>query len=181
MPATGFPDDPRVAAVRNLVARVEGAARGVIALATTAAAVAGIAGVVLWWSTAGHRLDDDARGALVCLLVLGLCLAPAGWLLNVRFALLSLLELPEKLAGVTARRGAQLLGAPPVRAAPTGRLKALRSVREVVRDYGDVVGSWSTVAQLLAPTFWALTVLAVLAVPVLVVVAAVAGLVKTFA
>jgi hypothetical protein len=41
----------------------------------------------------------------------------------------------------------------------------VRSVRGVLRDYGDVVGSWGTVAQLLAPSFWLLTLVALGAVP----------------
>jgi hypothetical protein len=48
----------------------------------------------------------------------------------------------------------------------------------VLRDYGDVAGSWGTVAQLVAPSFWLLTLAAFVAVPVLAVVAAVAALVN---
>ena len=176
--------DPRIATLRAVVGRVEGAALGVIRLATVGAGLGGVAGLVLWWSAAGNRIDDGGEATVVSLLVLALCAAPAGWLLNVRFSLLALLELPEKLTGVTMRRGAQLLGAPPndvsTGGRSTGRLAALRSLRGVLRDYGDVVGSWATVAQLLAPTFWVLTGLALLAVPVLVIGAAVAGLFKAF-
>ncbi len=178
--------DPRLARVVGLVARVEGTAKGVARLATLAAIAGAVGGLVLWGTTTGHRVDDDQEGTVVALLVLVLCLAPAVWLVNVRFSLLALLELPGKLSGVTVKRGTQLLGAPrldlpatgsvPVR--KTGRLATIRSLRGVVRDYGDVVGSWATVAQLLAPTFWALTVLALLAVPVVIALAALAGLVK---
>ncbi|MGI9022944.1 MAG: hypothetical protein ACR2HV_06900 [Acidimicrobiales bacterium] len=60
-------------------------------------------------------------------------------------------------------------------------MTGLRSLRRAVGDYGDVVGSWATVAQLVAPTFWALTALALLAVPVVVALAVLAGLAKALA
>jgi hypothetical protein len=47
----------------------------------------------------------------------------------------------------------------------------------VVQEYGDVAGSWGTVAQLVVPTFWFLTLAALAAVPVLVVAAVIAGVV----
>ncbi|MDQ3896353.1 MAG: hypothetical protein M3326_03710, partial [Actinomycetota bacterium] len=72
-----------------------------------------------------------------------------------------------------ARVRAGSRAAPP----PGGVLAAVRSVRAVVRDYGDVVASWGMVAQLLAPSFWLLTLAALAAVPVLMVVAAVVALV----
>jgi len=53
----------------------------------------------------------------------------------------------------------------------------VRAVRGVMRDYGDVAGSWGTLVQLVAPSFWVLTVAAFAAVPVLAVIAAVAVLV----
>ena len=167
--------DPRVEAVGRLVARVEGAARVLARGATTAALVGGAAGLLLWWVTAGDRISDPWQGTAASALVLALCLAPAGWLLNVRFALHGLLELPEKLGGVAARRSASLRAEPPS-ASSAGLWGAVRSVRGVMRDYGDVVGSWATVAQLVAPSFWLLTVAALAAVPLLVVVAAVAAL-----
>ena len=168
-------NDPRVQAVARLVARVEGAARRLARGATTAALVGGVAGLLLWWVSAGDRITDRWQGTAASVLVLVLGLAPAGWLLTVRFALHGLLELPEKLGGVAARRTASLGVEPPAPSSP-GLVGALRSVRGVVRDYGDVVGSWATVAQLVAPSFWLLTVAALAAVPLLVVVAAVAAL-----
>ena len=63
---------------------------------------------------------------------------------------------------------------------PDGRgssVKAVAPSARIVRDYGDVVGSWGTVAQLLVPWFWMATIVALAAVPVLVVAAVVAGLV----
>ena len=168
-------DDPRVQAVARLVARVGGAARRLARGATTAALVGGAAGLVVWWVSVGDRITDRWQGTAASVLVLVLCLAPAGWLLNVRFALHGLLELPEKLGGVAARRTASL-GAEPPAPSSAGLMGALRSVRGVLRDYGDVVGSWATVAQLVAPSFWLLTVAAFAAVPLLVVVAAVAAL-----
>jgi len=181
--------DPRLARIVALVARVEGAAKWVARLATLAAIAGAVGGLVLWATTAGQRIDDDGEGAAVAILVLVLCLAPSGWLLNVRLSLHALLELPAKLTGVTVRRGTQLLGAPSLDLPPAdsvpvrrrGRLATIRSLRGVVRDYGDVAGSWATVAQVLTPTFWALTVLAVLAVPVVIALATVAGLVRALA
>ena len=172
-------NDPRVEAVGRLVARVDGAARRLARGATTAAMVGGAAGLLLWWVTAGDRITDPWQGTAASALVLVLCLAPAGWLLNVRFALHGLLELPEKLGGVASRRTASLWAEPPgvsLGVSSGGLWGAVRSVRGVLRDYGDVVGSWATVAQLVAPTFWLLTVAALAAVPLLVVVAAVAAL-----
>ena len=66
----------------------------------------------------------------------------------------------------------------PVERPAGGPLGAARSVWEVVRDYTDVVGALGAVAQLVAPPFWLLTAVAFVAVPVVVVVAAVAGLVR---
>jgi len=66
---------------------------------------------------------------------------------------------------------------PEVRTASTGWLAAARSLHAAFRDYGDVAGSWARLAQLLTPTFWFLTGLALLAVPLLVIAAAIAGLV----
>lgn len=172
--------DPRLEALAGMVARVEGAACWLAALATRAALVGGGAGVVLWWVTVGDRVDEWWRGTAASLLVLGLCLAAAAWLLNVRSALLGLVELPDRLSGVTTRRVAQLRRGPRPDGADGGVLEAVRSVRGVLRDYGDVVGSWGTVAQLLVPSFWLLTVSALVAVPVLVVLALVAALIDSF-
>jgi len=196
--------DSRLAALNSVMARVEAATRGLARLATVAAVAGGTAGLVLWWSTVGHGIGRHGHSAIAAVVVLGLCLVPAGWLLNVRMAMLALLGLPATMSGVVARRGAQLVGGrrgpeperPPERGpeperpaergpgitAPivevrTGRLASVRTVRDAVRDYGDVTGSWARLGQLLTPTFWVLTGLAFLAVPVLVAVAAVAGLV----
>ncbi|MDQ6797924.1 MAG: hypothetical protein M3256_11420 [Actinomycetota bacterium] len=173
-----------------LVARVDGTARWLARLATAAALVGGVAGLVLWWSASGRGVHHLGQEAVLSLLVLALCLVPAGWLLNVRFALLALLELPQKLGEVTMRHASQLLG--PAGSVPernagsvpergAGPLGALGSLRGMVRDYGDVVGSWATVSQLVTPGFWALTALALVAVPILVIVAAIAGLVAAIA
>lgn len=164
--------DPRLEAVGRLVAVVDGPARRLARVATRAAAVGGVAGLVLWWVAAGDRIADRWGGTVASLLALVLCLAPAAWLLNVRFALHGLLELPETLGGVAARRSAPFRDVPP----PRGLWPTVQAVRGIVRDYRDVVGSWATVAQLLAPSFWLLTVVALAMVPV-VVAAAIAGLV----
>lgn len=141
----------------------------------------GAAGALLWWVTVDDRGGDWWQGAAASLVVLAVCLAPAVWLVNVRSALVDLVELPEKLGGVTTRRAAQLRADPPVERPDGGLLVTVRSVRGVVRDYGDVVGSWGTVAQLLVPSFWLLTVAAFAAVPIVVLIAAVAGLVAFYA
>jgi len=166
--------DPRLEALSRLVGRVEGAARRLARGATTAAAVGGTAGLVLWGVAAADRTADLWSGTVASLVVLALCLAPAVWLLNVRFAVHGLLELPATLGGVAARRTAPRRGGPADDSPSVWG--AVRTVRGVVRDYGDVVGSWGTVAQLLTPWFWLLTGAALAAVPVLVVVAAVAAL-----
>ncbi len=177
--------DAGAARVTALVARVERTTRGLSRLVTVAAVAGGLGGAVLWWSTSGSHIHDLGRGAAVSLVVLGVCLVPAGWLLNVRLALLALLKLPAKVGEVAMRRGTQLMGTtrrgPSVAEHRVGRLAAVGSLRSAVRDYGDVAGSWATVAQLVTPTFWALTALALLAVPILVVVGAVALLVANFA
>lgn len=168
--------DERVQAVASLVRRVEGAARWLAWVATRAAIVGGVAGAALWWFAAGDRVDEWWRGTAGSLLVLALCLAPALWLVNVRFSLLGLMELPATLSGVATRRlhRAQSEGKPP---APRGGVVgAVRSTWRILQDYGDVTGSWGIVAQLLAPPFWVLTVLALAAVPVVAVLAVVVGL-----
>ena len=169
--------DPRLEALAGVVARVEGAACWLARLATRTAAVGGAAGVLVWWVVTGDRVVDWWQGTAGSLLVLALCLAPAAWLVNVRSALVNLVELPDKLGGVAARRAAQLRDGTPLYPPEGGPLQAVRAVRGVARDYGDVVGSWGTVAQLLVPSFWLLTAAAFLAVPVVVVAAVVAGLV----
>ncbi len=187
----GTEPDPRLAKLSAAVLRVEGATRRLARLVTAAAVVGGASGLALWWTTDGRRIHDLGQSLAASLVVLVLCLGPAAWLLHVRFSLLALLALPGKLGGVTMRRGPQLMGRarreiPAEHEAdrdprlPRGRLAAARALRGLARDYGDVVGSWATVAQLVAPTFWALTALALLAVPILVAVAAVAGLLAAF-
>ncbi|HEV2758820.1 MAG TPA: hypothetical protein VGV86_04560 [Acidimicrobiales bacterium] len=173
--------DPRLEALTGMVARVEGAACWLARLATKAAVIGGAAGVALWWVIAGSRVDEWWRGTVGSVLVLLLCVAAPAWLLNVRSALHDLVELPEKLTGVTTRRVAELRGGARPERPDGGALQAMRSVRGVLRDYGDVVGSWGTVAQLLVPSFWLLTAVALVAVPILVVLAAVAGLVDFYA
>ncbi len=170
---------PPPEAVARVVARVEGKACWLARLATRAAVVGGTAGLVLWWVAAGDRVTEWLRGTAGSLLVLVLVLAPAAWLVNVRFALLELVELPDKLAGVATRRASSFRpGGParPVERPAGGPVAAVRSVWGVLRDYGDVVGAWGAVAQLVAPTFWLLTAAALVAVPVVVALAATAGL-----
>ena len=173
--------DPRLEALAGMVARVEGAACWLARLATKAAIIGGGAGLLLWWVTAGEGLDEWWQGTVASLLVLLLCVAAPVWLLNVRSALHDLVELPDKLAGVTTRRVADLRGGGRPERPDGGTLQAMRSVRAVLSDYGDVVGSWGTVAQLVVPSFWLLTAAALVAVPILVVLAAVAGLVDFYA
>ena len=159
-----------------MVARIEGKARWLARLATKAAALGGAAALVLWWVIAGDRVTEWWQGTASSLLVLALVLAPAAWLANVRFALLELVELPDKLAGVATRRVTSVGGrreAPP-EPPEGGPLGTARSVWGVLRDFGDVAGAWGAVAQLAAPTFWLLTVAALVAVPVVTVVAVVA-------
>jgi len=170
--------DPRVEALARMVARVEGGACWLARLALRTAVVGGIAGALVWWVTMGDRVDEWWQGTASSLLVLGLCLVPAAWLVNVRFALTDLVELPDKLSGVATRRAGRLKGRPQPDRPDGGALGAARSIWEVVRDYGDVVGSWGTVAQLLAPPFWVLTAVSFVVVPVLVVVAAIAAAVS---
>jgi hypothetical protein len=173
--ATAAPD-PRVQAVAGLVARVGGAARWLAWWATRAAAVGGAAGIALWWFAAGDRAAQWWQGTASSVVVLALCLAPALWLVNVRMSLRGLLELPETLSGVAARR----MRRPPPDARPPapagGAIGAVRSMWGVLRDYGDLAGSWGAVAQILAPPFWLLTAVAVLAIPLVVVLALIAAL-----
>ena len=166
-----MPDDPRIERLASVVARVEGAACWLARNATRAAAVAALAGAVLWWAVAGERLSDWWQGTATSVVVLVLCLAPAAWLFNVRTALHDLVDLPAKLQGVATRR-ARVPQKP-----AEGLLGAIRTVRGLARDYGDVTGAWGTVAQLAVPSFWLLTALAFAAVPVVVIMAAVAALV----
>jgi len=174
--------------------RVEQAARRLARLITIAAGVGASAGLLLWWSTVGRRIGQRGPEVAAVVVVAALCLAPAAWLMNVRFALLGLLEIPDKLSGVAARRGARFLDSPlvgpprtaagvtgPVLNERTGRLATLRSLRSAFRDYGDVAGSWARLGQLLTPTFWLLTAFALLAVPVLVAASAIAAAVAVIA
>jgi len=183
--------DPRLAKLGAVVVRVDGAIRRLARLATAAAVIGAASGTVLWWYAAGRQMSDLGHTTAASLVVLAVCLVPAGWLLYVRLCLLSLVKLPATLGGVATRRGAELMGTAPLetstgrradtdhRASP-GRLATARTLRGLARDYGDVVGAWATVAQLVTPTFWALTALALLAVPIQVAVAAVAGLLAAF-
>lgn len=158
------------------MAKVGASACWLARLATRAALVGALAGAALWWAVAGERVDEWWRGTAGSLLVLALCLAAPLWLLNVRVALLDLVELPEKLGGVANRR----LTRPPAPERPAaGTLGTIRSIRGIVADYGDVAGSWGTVAQLVVPGFWFLTIAALAAVPMLVLAAAVAGIVTS--
>jgi hypothetical protein len=169
--------DPRLEALAGVVVRVEGAACWLARQATRAAVAGAVAALVLWWVIAGDRIDEWWQGTAGSVVVGLLLLAPAAWLFNVRNALIDLVALPETLGGVTSRRAAHLRRRGPVRRPDGGLLGAVRAVRGVVRDYGDVTGSWATVAQLVVPSFWLLTVAAFAAVPVLAVVAGVATLV----
>ena len=129
---------------------------------------------MLWSVVAGGRVTEWWEGTAASLLVLALVLAPAAWLVNVRFGLLELVELPDKLAGVATRRVGRLRPERP----EEGTVGAVRSVWAVLSDFGDVLGAWGAVAQLVAPMFWLLTAVAFVAVPVVVVLAAAAGLVR---
>ena len=167
-------------ALARLVARVEGAACWLARLAGRGALVGGGAGLVLWWFLAGAWLTDGWQGTASSLLVLAVCVAPTLWLLNVRFSLVRLVELPDTLGGVATRRAGGLRARGRAERPDGGVLGAVRSVRAVVRDYGDVAGSWGTVAQLVVPSFWLLTLAALAAVPVVAVLAAVAALVDVY-
>ena len=168
--------DPRLDVVARLVGRVEGKACRLATLATRVAAGGASAGLVLWWVIAGDQVTDWWRGTAGALLVLALLLAPVAWLVNVRFALLELVELPEKLAGVATRRTARLRDRLPVEPSDEGPFAAMRSLWGVLRDYGDVVGAWGTVAQLVAPPFWVLTAVAFVAAAAMAAVAVLVGL-----
>lgn len=164
--------DPRQDGLTDVMARVEGAACRLGRLTTRAALVGGVAGALLWWVTVGDRVGDWWQGTGGSLLVFALCVAAPAWLANVRYAQDELVELPDKLGGVSRRRGAQLRGERPVERPAGCVLAGVRSIQDLLRDYGDVMGSWGAVAQLLAPTFWLLTAVAPMVVPVLVVLAA---------
>ena len=176
MPEGTGPRDPRIQTLANQIARIQGGARWLAWVATRAAAAGGVSGVALWWLAAGGRVTDWWQGTAASVLVLALCLAPALWLVNVRMSLLGLLELPETLGGVAARRMGRAPAGPRPPAPAGGVIGALRSTWGVLRDYGDVTGSWGAVAQVLAPPFWVLTAVALLAVPLVVVLTLVAVL-----
>jgi hypothetical protein len=146
--------------------RVARAACWLAKTATRAAVVGAVGGGVLWWQLRPQSTVAAVVGAVAVLV-------PSAWLLNVRTALVSFVEMPEKLGEIARRRGGQLRGRPAERQ-KGGVLEAMRTVRAVVQDYGEVTGSWGLVVQLAAPTFWVFTGLAFLAVPVLVIVALVA-------
>lgn len=183
--------DPRIEKLTRMVSRAKGATCWLARLATRAAIVGGIAGALLWWIEGSGRIDEWWQGTAVSLLILAICLAPAAWLLYVRVALLELVGLPEKLTGVATRRIGQLgmgqvgaghpkIGQLPPDAEPErptgGVIGGVRSVRSGLSDYGDVVGGWGAVAQLLVPSFWVFSAAALAAVPILVILVAVAGL-----
>lgn len=165
--------DTLAAALTRIRGRVCWLARAV----TRVAVVGGIAGAVLWWRLLGDDLDEWWSGTAKAVIVLAVLLAPALWLLNVRFALTSLVELPDRLGGIARRRGTQLRALPAERPA-NGTVEVVRNVRDVVQDYGEVTGSWALVGQLLAPTFWLFTAAAVGLVPVLVIAALIASVVS---
>ncbi len=168
--------DPRLQAIAGLVSRIDGAARWLAWTATRVAGLGAVAGAVLWWFVAGERISEWWRGTAGSVLVLALCLAPALWLLNVRQSLLGLVDLPETLSGVAARRaGRPEAAGRPARPAG-GVLGTVRTLRSTLGDYGDVAGAWGTVAQVLVPSFWLLTAVAFAAVPVVAVLAAIAAL-----
>jgi hypothetical protein len=168
--------DPRLQAVAGLVSRIDGAARWLAWTATRVGAVGAVSGAVLWWFVAGSRVSEWWRGTAGSLLVLVLCLLPAVWLLNVRMSLLGLVELPETLGGVATRRTRRPRDEDRPSKPDGGVLGTVRSLGSILQDYGDVAGSWGTVVQVLAPSFWLLTAVAFVAVPVLLVAALVAAL-----
>ena len=173
---TGPETDPRLEALAAVVARAGAGACWLARLAGRAAVVGALAGAALWWAIAGERVDEWWRGTAGSLLVLALCLAAPLWLLNVRFALLDLVELPDKLRGVANRR---LRSRPAPERPEGGALATMRSIRDMASDYGDVAGSWGTVAQVVVPAFWLLTAVALAAVPVLVLAAMAAGIIAS--
>ncbi|HEX2048519.1 MAG TPA: hypothetical protein VHF27_12180 [Acidimicrobiales bacterium] len=168
--------DSRLEAAAEVLARVEGAACWLARLATRAALAGGAAGLAVWWFAVGETTSDWWQGTAASLVVLVLCVAPAAWLVNVRSAMVELVELPDTLTGVARRRAGALRPVGRVDTPEGGLVGAVRSVRGVLRDYGDVVGSWGTVAQLAVPSFWFLTLAALAAVPVVCVLAVVATL-----
>ena len=172
--------DARLEVLAGVVARVEGKARWLARLATRAAVPGGAAALVLWSATAGGRLTEWWQGTVASLLVLALFAAPGvAGVRAVRAAGAS------RVAGEAGGRGVEAgrptAGRPAANRRP-GRAARWRTARRgavgvgVLRDYGDVVGAWGAVAQLAVPWFWLLTAAALLAVPVVVVLAAVAGL-----
>ena len=144
----GRPSD-RLRAVLSFAAR----------MATRASITSGIAATLIWWNIGSRRVGDWPGGTLRSLLVLALLLAPAAWLLNVRVALTSVRDLPGTLQDVARRRGPQLRDAlSDPYASPS--FPSVRSGGRAIRDYGDVAGSWATVAQIVTPQFWLFTVAA---------------------
>jgi hypothetical protein len=121
----------------------------VLVRVATYGAVAGAAsGMALWRVFAAARLGDGRAGTAGSVLAMVLLLLPAGWLLNVRFTLASLRDLPETLIEVAERsRSVTPMGA--------------------VRSYGDLTGSWALVIQLASPVFWIASAVALVAVLVL--------------
>ncbi|MDP8976188.1 MAG: hypothetical protein M3N28_07480 [Actinomycetota bacterium] len=169
--------DPRLERLTGAIARIEGPAAWLARLVSVAALLGAAFGGLLWWVATGGLVNDWWRGTSAALALLAVLLAPALWLLNVRLALLSLVELPAKLEDVVKRRGSQLRH-PRLERPRGGVVAAIRAVREAVRDYSDVVGSWGVLAQLAAPSFWLLTAAALVVVPVLAALSLLGGLVR---
>ena len=169
--------DPRAEALAGMVARVETAARRLARVATRAAVAAGVAGLVLWAAVAGGRVGDWWRGTATSLLVLAACLAPAVWLVNVRYVLAELLKVPDRLGGLARWGAGDRRGRSPGEWPDRGLRHMVRAAQEIGRDASDILGSVGAVAQLVAPTFWFLTAAALAAVPVLALLAALAALV----
>lgn len=164
--------DPRQDRLADLILRVRGGVSWLARFATGMAVVGGLAGALLWAVITG---GSGGLGAIVLIVVL---LAPAAWLLNVRFAFRALLGLPAKLGTVGERLRSDRSGDAGRDERPTGSMVVVaRSVHGAVREYDDLLGSWAAVAQMVSPWFWFLTVLACLAVPVLVVVSLIAALI----
>ncbi len=169
--------DPRRERLAAAIERIKGPAAWLAALVTVAAVLAAASGGLLWWAITGALVRNWWQGTLAALVLLALLLVPALWLLNVRLALTSLVELPTRLEDVVKRRGPQLRHLRLER--PSGGIiSTMRAVRDAARDYGDVVGSWGVVAQVAAPSFWLLTAAALAVVPVLVALSLLGGLLR---
>lgn len=172
--------DPHVDRLAALVVQVRSLALWFAGLCTSVGLVAGGLGLLLWGILAADRLGDGVGTTLGSLVVLLLLLAPALWLLNVRVTLRSLVELPAKLGHVVTTRVIGP-GESRERRPEGGAMAAARSIRGATQDYGELIASRALVAQIATPSFWMLTGLAFLSVPILVVVTLVAALVNAVA